>query len=298
MRIERKELLNCHLFFFGCNEYKDPNANLRGCGNDCNTVQALAQQCFGQFGWTVHNFFGVRNIAKDVKAALLKLAHELKPGDVIWIHNSSHGTTIPIGGVKHHATIPYNFDWNDLKTFMLDTDYWEVFAAFAKGVYVTFTSDSCYAEGLTSMRSLLNVHHHEIKDRYLSPPATLIEQLKTAKEAHPRSLLGDKLDIAGGFGCGKNQMSADVTGSDGVSYGAYTHTLANRIKEDPKRTFKLTHELTNQDLRENQFEQQTATDGAQITNPWHGGLSGLPAVAEQPLAAATAAAIAAAKATL
>lgn len=268
---------DCHLFFYGCTEYLDPNANLRGCGNDCNTIQGLAQQSFGQFGWTVHDYFGKRNIAKDVKAALLALAKTLKPGDVIWIHNSSHGTTIPINGVKHHATVPYNFDWNDLKTFLLDTDYWEIFAAFAPGVYVTFTSDSCYSEGLTSMRSLFNPHGHEIVDRFLPAPLGMQELLKTAKDAHPRSLVGNKLDIAAGFGCGANQTSADVTGNDGVSYGAYTHHLANRIRENPKSVFSLTHQLTNKDLEENQFEQRSAWDGAQADKPWHGGLSGLPA---------------------
>jgi hypothetical protein len=262
-----------HLFVFGCNEYLDPNANLRGCGNDCNTVMALCQQVFGG-EWKVHNFFGTRNVAKDVKAALLALAKTLKPGDVIWIHNSSHGTTIPIGSVKHHATVPYNFDWNDLKTFMLDTDYWEIFAAFVEGVHVTFTSDSCFSQGLTSMRSLFNMHGHEIKDRFLPCPLPLTD----CKEAHPRGVLGNELDIAAGFGCLKDQTSADVTDNNGVSYGAYTHHLANRIREDAKRTFALTHELTNKDLAENQFEQRTAVDGGQINNPWHGGLTGEPAV--------------------
>lgn len=270
--------MKCNLFVFGCNEYLDPTANLRGCGNDCNTVEALCQQCFGLQGWTVYNYFGARNIAKDVKAALLRLASELKPGDVIWIHNSSHGTTIPINGVKHHATVPYNFDWNDLTTFMLDTDYWAVFEAFAPGVHVTFTSDSCFAEGLTSMRSLFNPHGHEIKARFLPAPEKFNAELEKAKDTHPRSIVGNKLDIAAGFGCLKEQTSADVTDNNGVSFGAYTHHLANRIKEEPSRSFKLTHDLTNKDLADNQFEQRTAVDGGQISNPWHGGLSGLPAV--------------------
>lgn len=270
---------DCHLFLYGCNEYLDPNANLSGCGSDCNTIQALAQTCFGSQGWTVHNFFGKRNIAKDVKVALLALAKTLKPGDVIWIHNSSHGTTIPINGVKHHATVSYNFDWNDLTTFMLDTDYWAIFEAFAPGVHVTFTCDSCYAEGLTAIRGLLAPHGHTIKNRFLPAPEKLQELLKTAKGAHPRGLVGNKLDISAGFGSLKDKTAADVRDNNGVCYGAYTHHLANRIKENPKRTFLETHELTFKDLIENQFDQGCATDGAQVNSPWHGGLSGLPAAA-------------------
>ncbi len=269
--------MECHLFLYGCNGYLDPAANLSGCGSDCNTVESLCQTCFGSQGWTVHNYFGTRNIAKDVKAALLALAATLKPGDVIWIHESGHGTTIPINGVKHHATVPYNFNWNDLSTFMLDTDYWAIFAAFAPGVHVTFTGDSCFAEGLTSMRSLLNPHGHTIGNRYLSPPEEMLTELRACKDAHPRGILGNKLDISAGFGSLKDKTAADVRDNNGVCYGAYTHHLANRIREDPKRTFAATHELTFKDLIENQFDQGCAVDGAQVNTPWHGGLSGLPA---------------------
>lgn len=260
--------MSAFLLLYGCNTYKDPNANLHGCVDDLENVADICTTKFNKLGWDVKLEINAKNTAAKIKALWADIAAKAVTGDVVWGHNSSHGTTIPIKGVKHHATVPYDFDWDNLDTFMLDTDYWKAFAAFKPGVILTFTSDSCFSEGLTATRSLL--HAPTIQNRFLECPVVDAK----ATDAHARSLQGNKLEGSFGFGCGKDQTSADVVGPDGRAYGAYTETLLNRVRATPTATFLQSHVDCNKDLKENQFEQVSATDGTQIVNPWHGGLLG------------------------
>ncbi len=103
---------------FGVNKYKIPGADLRGCVNDVkNVANALNKWCgFSKSGIrTVTDF---RCTTARMKDEIKKLVEGAKPGDVLYLHFSGHGSNVPDkngdeADGRDEILCPTDLDWKN-----------------------------------------------------------------------------------------------------------------------------------------------------------------------------------------
>ena len=84
---------------------------------------------------------------KNIRAALNELVDGSKPGDILFIHYSGHGTQVPVDGFTGDLE-PDNCDEALVPSDMnliLDDDLKEIFKKVPKGVDLTFIADCCHS---------------------------------------------------------------------------------------------------------------------------------------------------------
>jgi hypothetical protein len=248
-----------YLILIGANKYAQPGNDLHGCINDLDNVETLAKTLYPKGNWEVYRLADENNTAAATRQLLKDVAAKVTGVDYVWVHNSSHGTTFPIDDIRHHATCPYDFNWTDLSTFMLDRDWVAGLNLFHKDACVVFTSDSCHAAGLTARWRSTTGKTTTRRPKSIQPPVGMFKAV--SKGAKVNVLTGNKMDISAGFGCGPDQTSADITDGNGVSYGAYTNALAQVLKVARSTDFKGITKRVNQILKINGETQRTSCLG-------------------------------------
>ena len=249
-----------------CNEFADPAANLKGCCNDGRAAFELCRDDFNTIGWDGEILFNRRNTANAARTAIQQVMDVASPGDCVWVHNSSHGTIVPINGRAEHCNVAYDFDWNDLSTFVSGSQYQEMFRSAKPGVKIYFTTDSCNSGGMIGRALFANNGNKMIKtSKFLHPPLDLELKLSMYSKAHPKGLVGDLTDVWFISGCGPNatDYSADVTDPmTGNSFGAFSHYLFPLLRANKGMKKADLIRLLNGQLAADQYEQQSMAGGS------------------------------------
>jgi hypothetical protein len=257
-----------YFVFTACNEFADPNANLKGCCNDARAAFELCRDDFNTVGWDGELLFNRRNTAKAARTTIQQVIDAASPGDCIWIHNSSHGTIVPINGKSEHCNVPYDFDWNDLNTFVSGSQYQAMFRSAKPGVKIYFTTDSCNSGGMIGRAITNGLRNGTVrKNKFLHPPLDLELKLSMCVKANPKGLIGDLTDVWFISGCGPSatDYSADVTDPQtGQSYGAFSHYLFPLLKANKGKPKLEICSMVDSVLAQDQFDQRPMPGGSNL----------------------------------
>lgn len=261
----------------GCNEFGVEGASLRGCINDLRSMYDMLSKFYNYSGWEFDFLIDGRNTAANQRALIRKIIAVAQPGDTVIIHNSSHGTTIPVNGKIEHANVAYGFDWNDLSTFVLGSEYQAMILEKKDGVYLGFTTDSCNSGEMLNRGLLTRLQPgRSIIKKFIAPPVDFQWQLehlaKQGVTAHPRGLIENVLDVAFSSGCGPaaTDYSADcgevdpTTGQENF-FGAFTRYFTQTVLANRDKSFENVINLEVKTLAADQFDQAPVPYGAQIS---------------------------------
>src|SRR6187402_2190411 len=192
----------------GCNDFGVEGASLRGCINDLRGFYEMLATFFNYEGWEFDFLIDQRNTAEAQRQLIAKIISYAVSGEIVVLHNSSHGTKVPNGNKIESANCAYGFNWNKIpETFVLGSQYQELFKAAKPGVLIYFTTDSC-CSGYMTRRGLLSKPEPEnrvIVPKFVTQPADIqwkIEHLKKTGVVAPRAMIGEMVDVAFGSGCG------------------------------------------------------------------------------------------------
>lgn len=266
----------------GCNDFGVEGATLRGCINDLRSMYDMLATFFDYAGWEFDFLVNETNTAANQRAAIAKVIAAAQPGDIVVVHNSSHGTTIPVNGKVEHANVCYGFDWSNISTFVLGSEYQALFLAAKPGVKLYFTTDSCNSGGMLTRGLKPNSNPRKIDSRFLPQPIGVQWQLEHLKKlgvmANPRGLVGNVIDIAFASGCGpaETDYSADAgeidptTGQE-VWFGAFTKYFTQAVLANKGDTFHQIIDVEVGALKTDQYDQVPMPYGAQIDNVYLAG---------------------------
>lgn len=157
----------------GIDKYMIEGADLAGCVNDANDMVSTLVVC-GFPPTQIHKLTNERATKERVIKEIAWLVKDAKPGDVLVIYISSHGSqeTDRDGDEPDRIdemVILHNFDWADESTHMHDDDWHrEVTMKVPKGVRVEFILDTCHSG--TGARSVLIRQGIDRTSRYLPNP--------------------------------------------------------------------------------------------------------------------------------
>ena len=139
----------------GCN-YPGTKAELRGCVNDVFNMKALYEECFDVHDFTIlvdtdENY--LQPTGRQIKDSLRELVEKTKPGDVLVMHFSGHGTQVPSDDpdeedMKDEALVPTDMN------LLLDDDLRDIVKQLPEDTYFTFVSDCCHSGGLLDHREI------------------------------------------------------------------------------------------------------------------------------------------------
>ncbi|MEI2673435.1 MAG: caspase family protein [Chitinophagaceae bacterium] len=256
----------------GINKYAD--APLRGCINDITDMaEHLIAHCNFKDG-NIRLLADQRATKSNIIERLKWLITGARKGDRLFFQYSGHGTQLAtrdnIGEVDglDEAIVPYNFDWEDIETFITDNEFNNLFKQIPEGVQFVWVSDSCHSGGLTRQlfKRSFNPGASDIVSRFLIPPADINWRVRSANNAQitSRAFLKPVTQINVGLisGCKSNQTSADAY-FDGKYNGALTYYLLQVLEQEKthKKSIKTIVAEVNKKLVENNFSQQPQTEG-------------------------------------
>lgn len=256
----------------GINKYAD--APLRGCIND---ITDMAQHLTGHCGFKENEI----RLLVDERATKSKIMERLKwlitgarKGDRLFFHYSGHGTQLAtrdeIGEVDgmDEAIVPYDYDWDNVDSFITDNEFNNLFRQVPEGVQFIWVSDSCHSGGLTKQlfKRSADSPALDIIPRFLMPPADISWRVRTANtnQIVSRAFSRPVTQINVGLisGCKSDQTSADANFS-GRYNGALTYYLLdtlNKEKTHRKSIQQIVEEVTKK-LAEQNFSQQPQVEG-------------------------------------
>ncbi|KAH9295081.1 hypothetical protein KI387_038669 [Taxus chinensis] len=146
-------MANKYALLVGCN-YPNTKNELQGCINDVTRMRRTLLRRFG---------FAERNISlmidtdsaytqptgDNIRRALIAMVDKAKPGDVLLLHYSGHGTFIPAkkphrrpGHTHDECIVPCDFN------LLTDEDFRGIVNKVPKGATFTMLCDSCNSGGL------------------------------------------------------------------------------------------------------------------------------------------------------
>jgi hypothetical protein len=157
----------------GISEYADRANNLQGCVQDVYRWSEALQRR-GYSADDIRIVTNRRATAEGIRQRLDWLLGDAKPGDERFFSYSGHGTTLPrynaaeVVDFADEALVPYDFDWNDDATAIVDDEFVAMYANLPYEVRLTVALDCCHAGGMT--RGLTGV-------RGLTPPPDIQHRL-------------------------------------------------------------------------------------------------------------------------
>ncbi|KAJ7949029.1 Metacaspase [Quillaja saponaria] len=136
----------------GCN-YPGTNAELKGCIND---VKRMYKCLIDRYGFSEEDITVLidtdksyrQPTGKNIRSALSELIHSARPGDVLFVHYSGHGTRLPAETGEEDDTgydeciVPCDMN------LIHDDDFREFVDKVPQGCRITIVSDSCHSGGL------------------------------------------------------------------------------------------------------------------------------------------------------
>lgn len=259
----------------GINRYRIPGADLRGCVNDVNNMQAVLTQYYGFEAGGIKTLLDYDATKKNIMAGIRDLIAGTKKGDVLLLHYSGHGANVPDDDgdeADHRDEIlcPTDLDWKDpLRDDWLRT----TFDRMKPGVSLTVIMDCCYSGSNT--RAILPPDAPSIP-RYLPNPwdimaeesgrklrGKITSELRKSLRARRR-----KSDVVHAevpellvTGCRDTQTSADAR-IGGSFNGALTYNLVAVLKAAKgKISYRDLHARTTAKLKSGGFDQVPQLEG-------------------------------------
>lgn len=257
----------------GINKYAD--APLRGCIND---ITDMADHLTVHCGFNeneVRLLVDERATKSNIMERLKWLITGARKGDRLFFQYSGHGTQLAtrdeIGEVDgmDEAIVPYDYNWDDVNTFITDNEFNNLFRQVPEGVHFIWVSDSCHSGGLTKQlfKRTFDPNAVNIIPRFLMPPADINWRVRTANtnQIASRSFLKPVTQVNVGLisGCKSDQTSADAN-FNGKYNGALTYYLLdtlNKEKTHHKSVKDIVAEV-NKKLFAQNFSQQPQTEGS------------------------------------
>lgn len=226
----------------GINRYRIPGADLRGCVNDVNNMEAVL---------TTYHGFGKNDIKvltdynatqKAMQTAIQALIANAKKGDELVIHYSGHGSNVPDddgdeADKRDEILCPTDLDW---KNPLRDDWLRKTFNKLKPGVSLTVVMDCCHSG--TNTRAIQPPDAPSIP-RYLPNPWDIMAEesgrklrgkvateLRASSRAKRKSSDMVDADICEILitGCRDTQTSADAY-INGSYNGALTYHLAGAL---------------------------------------------------------------------
>jgi hypothetical protein len=236
----------------GIDKYMIQGANLAGCVNDANDMVNTLVVC-GFPPTQIHKLTNERATKARVLKELAWLVKNAKPGDVLVIYISSHGSQkTDVDGDEpdriDEMVILHNFDWADESTHFTDDDFHrEVTMKIPKGVRVEFVMDTCHSG--TGARSVLIRQGLDRTSRYLPNPdqqhilnsKNPLKERRTAfvmSGLHKTAKEEEKVAYAVHTAAMHNQLAWELA-IDGVVRGAFTYNFCTIMR---KREGNITRE--------------------------------------------------------
>lgn len=239
-----KQLKNTNMnkaLLVGINKYAD--APLNGCINDITDMaKHLVEHCaFSK--QEIRLLVDERATKRNILERLKWLITGARKGDMLFFQYSGHGTQLAtrdeIGEVDgmDEAVVPFDFNWDDVSTFITDNEFNNLFRQVPEGVTFIWVSDSCHSGGLT--RQLKNrsfvAKEPNNSARFLIPPADINWRVETANAAHINARAFSKpvsnINVGLISGCASHQTSADAY-FNGRYNGALTYHLLQTLNSE------------------------------------------------------------------
>lgn len=261
----------------GINKYRIPGADLRGCVNDVNNLQAALVKYFGFAAKEIKVVTDYKATQAKMQADIDRLIRGAKDGDVLLLHYSGHGANVPDDNgdeadFRDEILCPTNLDWNNPLT-----DDWlrKTFDLLGKKkVNLTVIMDCCHSGSNTR---LLAPPDAPSIPRFLPCPLDLLAvesgrkltgERRITKALAKRAATARKKDVVEVdmpevliTGCRDTQTSADAF-IDGSYNGALTFHLVKAINEkNGNVTYRDLHTRTIALLKAGRYDQVPQLEG-------------------------------------
>lgn len=251
--------------------YPNTSHALKGCINDVLEMKQILEQ--------VYKFDSIKMLTDSeattagMLSALNTLVNEAKPGDILYVHYSGHGSQMinptesdtEADGLDE-IICPIDLNWKD--KVIRDDDLRKIFDRVPSGVNLTVTLDCCnsgggldheyqYQPDVSSNKEIENN-----PGRFLPPPDHLAPEImfigKAQRQVRSRSVDDTGLLISG---CQSHQTSADAF-IGGKYMGACTYAMSTLLREtEGDITYKELVDRMNQKMVELKFTQRPELNG-------------------------------------
>ncbi|MFA5312350.1 MAG: caspase family protein [Methanomassiliicoccales archaeon] len=241
----------------GINKYPNPSNNLHGCVNDAKEWALLLTEVYGFMPPKV--FLDNQATKYNVSNALIDLVNSSKPGDILALTNSSHGSSVP----------DQNGDEEDRRdeaiclydSFWIDDEIRDILSKLDPQVSLTFITDSCYS-GTVTREFILAMGDKKIRPRYLPPEDNqlakdIVLMQSGQKIFYPQENMKEVLIS----GCSDKEYSYDANFS--IPMGAFSHFAIDVLRSKPNVTYKEFYALLRTKLPSSQYPQTPQLEGAE-----------------------------------
>jgi hypothetical protein len=271
----------------GINRYRFPGADLRGCLNDVRQLRDVLIELYGFPEREVSVLTDLDATKSAIQMKLEELVTAARPGDVLFVHYSGHGSNVPDASgdeadFRDEILCPTDLDW---KEPLLDDWLRALFDTVAKGVNLTVVMDCCHSGSNT--RDVVPPDSRDPIQRFLPCPLDLLAvesgrdlrgALRGARATQlAKEIANDVKDVSLPeiliTGCRDDQTSSDAF-IDGDFNGALTHSLVSTIRQARgKLTYRDLHtratRLLNQKFTQTpQLEGRAVTFDRQLLSPF------------------------------
>jgi hypothetical protein len=267
----------------GINHYQIPGADLRGCVNDVQDLQAALVEFHGFKDSDIKVLTDGGATKKAMQAGIKALVSDSKPGDVAVLHYSGHGSNVPDDNGdeadgRDEILCPTDLNWDD----PLRDDWLRVtLDKLRPNVSLTVIMDCCHSG--TNTRAIVPPDA-PVKERYLPSPwgiaaaesqRNLPKKVTTELRRSPRAsrktkdIVNAKLPEVLITGCRDTQTSADAF-INGRYNGALTYALVDAIRKAKGHlTYRELHDRASVVLKNRKFDQVPQLEGlnARFTRP-------------------------------
>jgi hypothetical protein len=253
----------------GVNEYAIPGANLRGCVNDVHNIAGALTELYGFAESDITMLLDDAATKAAMTRGISDLVDTAKPGDVLYLHYSGHGSNVPDTSgdetTDHRDEIlcPHDLDWNDP---LIDDWLRTTFDRLDPRASLTVVMDCCHSGSNTREPVRIGGPEPEVISRFLPNPDDeaaggsftgtpgRVRRRRPDTDVHVVDITETLLS-----GCRDDQTSADAD-IGGVYNGALTYYLVQAMREDPQVTYRALHARTLAGLRGN-YDQVPQLEG-------------------------------------
>ena len=228
---------------FAINDYPGSQNDLNGCINDQTDVESMLNKYFP--GFVISKFKNSQVTAARFISEVGNAIKVLRPGDILLIHYSGHGTQVPdTSGDEsdNYDEAIYLYDRP-----VIDDTIRDLLSKIPEGAKVVLSFDSCFSGTITRDPFCAKTKFM----RYDGNPI-----MKTAN----RKMTPNEKRYVVFSGCGEQQTSADAC-IGGRYNGAFTYFWLKACK--PEITYKQWMENLSHYLPGSGFEQAPTIDGDQ-----------------------------------
>jgi hypothetical protein len=219
----------------GINQYRMPDADLRGCVNDVTNIRDVLLKYFDFAVKDIRVLVDRRATQKAIMERLQWLVKDAKPGDRLLFHFSGHGSQIrdrdgdELKDRLDEILCPHDMDWDG--AYIVDDDLKVLFKGIPKGTCLEIFLDCCHSgTGIREMNGMAQLPTEQtIKPRFLAPPVDIRMREEDDLPVHPIARSTNPQQHALFAGCKDNQTSADAFIS-GSYNGAFTYYLCKHLR--------------------------------------------------------------------